>query len=775
MKIKQPFSYAKLLLYVVLYIAMLFLRHIGNFFEPFSIALFYAMVGAGLSPYISALLYVLSVLPNGAFIEMAVSLGQAFLLCLAFLLERRFLPTRLAKSGLFSMLALSLSLAGYVAFVDFSPYPLPFNLPFLENQLTQKIIIACIIFLLSAIFLIALKCILYKFLKCRLRGDERVFCSIFLLFVGVGLCRFLGLNAYLGVAFFVLLVLSYATKDYTALFCAFVLSLPPLAVFFFPMQRFFIYGIIITLFMRIGRLASACAFLLAFFGFAFMDGVFSYQTPYLVENVLSAVLPALFFILCPTPLLRELENRVLFYREKHLSRIAINRNRAAIGRQLYEISAMFREIENTFLALSEDGTQKGAKNYIRGCVIEEVCKRCAHYPTCRRKNVFNALDNLIDVGCMKGKSSVIDLPVAIADVCTHQNDLLTAVNRQLTDYRKYMTETENAKNGRTLLAGQAQGVSEILRNLALEQSEPLKIYTEKERALTTALLSIGIVCSEVLLYGEEDCPVVSLITFGRADVKKIADVVSHLFQTPMMISQRLTLSQDKFCCILRKKPTYDAAFGVSTVKKTGEIASGDTHSVIKIDEKTFMVALADGMGSGEYARRISTSTISLLESFYRAKMPPDCILSTVNKLLTFGKEESFTCVDIGVVDLENGRTDIVKIGSPNAFILSGNTVKILESNGLPLGILDNLHPYSATYELLENDVLLFVSDGITGAFPSSTDLYDTLKDMPTGNPQQLTECLLRRALQNYGGVAKDDMTAVAVRLFRADLPIGSHP
>ena len=35
-----------------------------------------------------------------------------------------------------------------------------------------------------------------------------------------------------------------------------------------------------------------------------------------------------------------------------------------------------------------------------------------------------------------------------------------------------------------------------------------------------------------------------------------------------------------------------------------------------------MIALSDGMGSGEYARRISESTISLLESFYRAKMLP---------------------------------------------------------------------------------------------------------------------------------------------------------
>ena len=270
----------------------------------------------------------------------------------------------------------------------------------------------------------------------------------------------------------------------------------------------------------------------------------------------------------------------------------------------------------------------------------------------------------------------------------------------------------------------------------------------------------------MLIYGEEDNLTLSLITFGKADVKKIAAIASHLFDTDMIISERLALSREKFCCILRKKPYFDAAFGVASIKKEGETASGDTHSVIKIDERHFMVALSDGMGSGEYARRISESTISLLESFYRAKMPSDLVLSTVNKLLTFNKEESFACVDIAVVDLNSGTADIVKIGAPVGFILSDNTVKVLENASLPLGILDALHPDSAEYTLNENDVLLFISDGIADAFGSTTDLYETLRTVPMHNPQQLADCLLQRALNAYGGIAKDDMTAVAVRLFK---------
>ena len=486
-----------------------------------------------------------------------------------------------------------------------------------------------------------------------------------------------------------------------------------------------------------------------------------------MQATLSALLPALLFILIPTPLIREMENRLVFYREKHLSRVAINRNRAAIGQQLFEISAVFREIQTTFSALGTTEAEESAKEFIKNAVAEEVCKTCAQRRVCLKRGVSADLARLVDVGCLKGKVNLMDVPVSLADTCINQSGVLYALNRQLGDYRKYMTETENAASGRALLAGQAQGVSEILKNLALEQSEPLRIYTDKERALNVALLSAGIVCSEVLVYGEENNPTLSLITFGKANVKKIAAVASEQFKTAMIISERIALTSDKYCCILRKKPRFDAAFGVTSAKKTGETASGDTHSVIRIDERRFMVALSDGMGSGEYARRISESTISLLESFYRAKMPPNSVLSTINKLLTFSKEETFACVDVAVVDLDCGRADIVKIGSPVGFILSGNTVKVLDSDSLPLGILDSLRPETASYELQENDTLLFLSDGITGAFGSTTDLYDVLKSIPVSNPQQLTDLLLDSALKAYGGVAKDDMTALAVRLFKA--------
>ena len=279
-------------------------------------------------------------------------------------------------------------------------------------------------------------------------------------------------------------------------------------------------------------------------------------------------------MLIPTPAVRFLENKIVFYREKHLSRVAINRNRAAVGEKLFEISAVFKEIQATFTALGASEAEKGAKEYIRNCAVDEACKACPQYPLCQKRNLAPYLDALVSVGCMKGKVTLIDVPRALADACNNQTALLYALNRQLGEYKNYITETENAATGRALLAGQAQGVSEILKTLALEQSEPLRIYTDKERALNVNLLRAGIVCSEVLVYGEEENLTLSLVTFGKADVKLIAQIASQVLNTPMMISERLPLSDDKFCCILRKKPHFDAAFGVATARKKGEKVSG---------------------------------------------------------------------------------------------------------------------------------------------------------------------------------------------------------
>ena len=70
-----------------------------------------------------------------------------------------------------------------------------------------------------------------------------------------------------------------------------------------------------------------------------------------------------------------------------------------------------------------------------------------------------------------------------------------------------------------------------------------------------------------------------------------------------------------------------------------------------------------------------------------------------------------------------------------------------------------------------NDTVVFLSDGITGAFPSTVELFEAVQALPKSNPQDFADRLLGVALERYGGTAKDDMTVVAVRMFASLSPL----
>lgn len=754
-----------LLLYFPALIAVFSLTHVGEQGEPFALALLTGMGCVGLPLFLPTAVYILSALSAGGVQLLTLYALQGLLLWGAFALKRKLFSAK-EGGGFLPFCVLGAALVLFVFFSPFEPYPLPLG-DFFQNGHTQKAFIAFAVFLCSAACAVGLHAFVEKFLKCRFHSEELIFLLLTYAIVGVGFCRFFGINAYMALAFFLLLLFCNITKDSTGMVCAFVLSLPALIAAGQPMQRFFVYGLACVAFSKHGKIAETLAFLAAFFFFAYQDGAYQFPTGVLLARLLSVVIPSLLFLLLPQALSIKLENELVFYREKHLSRLAINRNRAAIGDQLFQLSALFRDIQTAFLTLGNKDAEADAKLHVKATLLTSICKQCSGYGNCHAGGLDDCLSRLIDVGCVKGRASLIDLPAPLAATCGRQSDLLYALNAQLSEYMRYMLEAENAAIGRKLLAEQALGVSEIVKNIALEQSEPLPMYSQKERALAQELNKAGIVCSEILIYGNEESPTISLVTFGDAKVQKIAAVASQLFQKPLCAADKIALGKHKFCHILHKKPPYDAAFGLAHKTKQGEEFSGDTHSVVKIDEGRFLVALSDGMGSGSYAKRVSECTISLLESFYQSKMPRELILSTINRLLTFHQEETFACVDIAVVDLLQARADVVKIGAPAAFILSETTLQILESDSLPLGILECLRPTVASYQFRAGDTLLFLSDGVTDAFPSTGELYELLKTLPHGNPQQLANDVLAAALNAYGGVAKDDMTALAVKIFAA--------
>jgi stage II sporulation protein E len=254
---------------------------------------------------------------------------------------------------------------------------------------------------------------------------------------------------------------------------------------------------------------------------------------------------------------------------------------------------------------------------------------------------------------------------------------------------------------------------------------------------------------------------------GKVKYNLVTQVLREICGKRYILKDKIVYDNLNSCLIFTCPPKFDAAFGVAFAIKDGEKLSGDTHSVIKINEHSFLMVLSDGMGSGEYAKQVSSTAISLIEAFYRAEMPTDTVLDTINKLICFSRDERFTCIDIARIDLNSLEGAFIKIGSPAGAIVRQGEIKVLESDSLPLGILELIKPKVCKEQLKADDMVVFMSDGITSAFPSATDLYEFLGSIKALNPQNLADKILQRALE-LAGTATDDMTVICTRIFKRD-------
>ncbi len=761
-RFSAKYGYTAALLYLALFCGMFLLNFTMQNFEPFSLALLAGALVCGMHPLLSAGLYILaggislllSPFPAIVFAAQGVLLGGAF-----FLLRRSKKRAGAAAAVLFA-----------AALV---PYILLFG-SFVYGGYVKAAVVAAVLLALCLVFAGAMRCLLLRAGRCALSAEEPVLLAAAGAAVGIGLYNCAGGYVYEALAILLILGCVRIFGSGNGAYCAFAAAFPPVIcrsaeagmLLADAAALYVLYAAAAAFLLRGGKLPAALGVFLAAVILRYFSEFYGTQPPaetftdaHFYLTMLVPFLPCLLFALLPEKLLSALARRANLYAEKPLTRAGINRSRRRTAERLFEISAAFREIEGVF---SEPVPQNdGIAAYLLGAVRAEVCTACPNREHCDTEEMRGGLEKLIAVGLVKGKVNLIDLPAAPAAHCRDTAAILFSLNRLLAEYRRHAAEEESILRSRILLAQQARGVAELLKNLALDLSAPAGERAETEQALSAALRRAGILCEEVLVYGEE--AEIYLVLSREKDTAAVQAVAEQAAGMPLSLASKQPLSADRLALLFRKRPAFDAAFGVASATKEGECACGDTYSLTRIDERTFLCALSDGMGSGQEARRISDSALTLIESFCRAGMPGDAALAAVNGLLAAGREETFACVDAAVVDLDTGRAEIVKIGSPYSFLLREANVEVLESESLPLGILDSVHPTTLTRTLGEGDMLVLISDGVGAAFGSGTDAAEELGALQQANPQALAEELLARALSRTGR-AEDDMTVVAIRL-----------
>lgn len=221
----------------------------------------------------------------------------------------------------------------------------------------------------------------------------------------------------------------------------------------------------------------------------------------------------------------------------------------------------------------------------------------------------------------------------------------------------------------------------------------------------------------------------------------------------------------------KDKQEYKLVVGASTATKHKSEVSGDSNIRTKLHDGKYMIAISDGMGSGQAAKKSSTTVIQMLERLLKTGFDNEVSIGLINSAVNLNSnEETFATIDISIIDLSNGNIEFVKNGACPTFVKSEDKVEVVKAISFPAGILDKIDMVVYDKDLKENDIIIMCSDGIIESNVEYKNkelwLKELLENITTNDVQKIADIILQEAIDNGYGIAKDDMTVIVSKIMK---------
>ena len=318
--------------------------------------------------------------------------------------------------------------------------------------------------------------------------------------------------------------------------------------------------------------------------------------------------------------------------------------------------------------------------------------------------------------------------------------------------------------------------ADAIRSTAKELEDSIYVDERMEKRMIAHLKkeNVRVLCTTFFMTKEGKYKVQMIARSMRNSYSTVSDVaksVSAVFGKRMVpiYGQGQTVGKDYSTLIFVEGPVFYTMQGVAKIGKGCENISGDSFMLLELPEGRQSVALSDGMGSGEKARKESELVIELLEELLEAGFPPKTAIQMINTTLVMGREEiHFSTVDMSVFDLYTGACEIIKAGASSTFIRHGEDVEHLSSTSLPIGVLHTIDVDSAVRTLSNGDFVIMVTDGVLDALPVGEQdiiLETIIQGTVKNNPKEMAHHILEQVLAWTGEAPMDDMTVLTVGIW----------
>lgn len=326
---------------------------------------------------------------------------------------------------------------------------------------------------------------------------------------------------------------------------------------------------------------------------------------------------------------------------------------------------------------------------------------------------------------------------------------------------------ENKKNIETQLQGVSKAISSIASNIEKNiQNE--EQYNDEKKQILELLKAKEIDIQEISIQKETRFLIeIYMERSNNTDIQYIENILTDVLKEDIVFNQEASigtrlsfLSDDKFVM----------AIGNADIIKNGSDISGDSILNVRLKDGKYLVALSDGMGSGNEAKQSSNKALKMLENLLLSGFDKRTSIELINSTLINQNDEIFATLDIAIVDLYDGNIEFIKSGACPTYIKNNKNVQIIKSNSLPAGIINSSNLQLFDRDINENDIMVMCTDGIldSNVEYKNKELWVKylLEDIETNNTKKIADLVLSEAVDNNYGVAKDDMSVVVCKFLK---------
>lgn len=362
-------------------------------------------------------------------------------------------------------------------------------------------------------------------------------------------------------------------------------------------------------------------------------------------------------------------------------------------------------------------------------------------------------------------------------------EAINAINRAFKESKRSLVTAakinENNKNISTQLDGVSKAIDNITSDIEKEEKES---FEEKKKEIMLIFKQRNIDILDLNIMQEKTGRYIIKTMLNTCDdskiiecpTNKIAQILSEVLKEEIVIKkEKCGIKQDNKIChqTYLSKDKFGMQIGIAKTNKDGENVSGDSSIQISLEDGKYLLAISDGMGSGPNARKSSQIAIKMLGRLLSNGFDKETSIELINNTISANiKEETFATLDIMVLDLFAGNIEYIKNGACPTFIKNNKNVDIIKNLALPAGILNDIDLVVYDRDIENNDIVVMCSDGIlesNGEYKNKEIwVKNLLEQIETTNAQKVADILLKEAIDNNYGKAKDDMTVIVTKIVR---------